>query len=159
GANYKALVCIFLAGGNDGNNTVIPNHSDATISNYAAYSAARSTQGLAIAQASLLPITVPRISNLTYGLHPNFGPITGGINNGIYELWAQGKLGVVTNVGTLVRPMTKTQYQNGSVTKPYQLFSHSDQVAQAQAGFAGTQSFTGWGGRTSDKMTQANNPS
>lgn len=158
GANYKALVCVFMAGGNDGNNAVIPNHSDANISNYANYAAARSAQGLALAQASLLPITVPRISGLTYGLHPNFGPVTGGINNGIHELWAQAKLAIVTNAGTLVRPMTKTQYQNGTVAKPYQLFSHSDQVAQAQAGFAGSQSFTGWGGRTSDQMTQANNP-
>lgn len=157
GTGYKALVCVFLSGGNDGNNLVVPNHSSTTVSNYAAYSAARSAQGLAIPQASLLPISVPRIGGLTYGLHPSLGPVSGG-NNGIHELWAQGKLAFATNVGTLVSPMTKAQYQNNSVTKPYQLFSHLDQVNQFQSGRSDTFSFTGWGGRVSDGMTQANNP-
>lgn len=156
---YKALVLLYMAGGNDGNNMVIPNHNSSTISNYAAYSAARSVQGLAIPQAQLLPITVPRMGGLDYGLHPALGPVAGGINNGIHELWAQGKMGIVTNVGNLVRPMTKAQYQNGSVPKPYQLYSHSDQVAQSQTSNAASEAFTGWGGRVSDKMTGASNPS
>lgn len=158
GGDYKALVCIFLAGGNDGNNTVIPNHNSGSVSNYAAYAAARNTQGLAIAQNQLLPINVPRMGNLTYGLHPSLGPVTGG-NNGIHELWAQGKLAVVTNCGTLVTPTTKTQFQQRTVPLPYQLFSHSDQVQQFQAGVAGSVSFTGWGGRISDRMTGMSNPS
>ncbi len=158
GNGYKALVCIFMSGGNDGNNTVIPNHNDASVSNYSAYSAARNTQGLAIAQNQLLPISVPRIGNLSYGLHPNLGTVTGGTNNGIYELWEQNKMAIVTNSGTLVAPMSKQQFQNGSVARPYQLFSHSDQVAQYQAGLAGSYTFTGWGGRISDKMTQSDNP-
>lgn len=158
GSDYKALVCIFMAGGNDGNNTVIPNHNDANVSNYSAYSAARNAQGLAIAQSALLPISVPRMGNLSYGLHPNLGTVTGGINGGIHPLWAQNKMAIVTNCGTLVAPMTKQQYQNGSVAKPNQLFSHSDQVAQYQAGLAGTNTFTGWGGRISDRMTQTTNP-
>ena len=71
-SDYRALVCIFLAGGNDANNMVIPNHSDQTISNYSVYSAARTAQGLSIPQANLAgtSITVPRMSNLAYGLHP-----------------------------------------------------------------------------------------
>jgi len=158
GGGYKALVLIYWSGGNDGNNMVIPNHSDATLSNYAAYAATRSTQGLAIDQGSLLPIAVPRMGGLTYGLHPALGPITGGINNGIHELWGQGKLAIVTNCGTLVRPMTKAQYQNNSVPKPYQLFSHSDQVNQSQTSIANTAAFTGWGGRISDRLTQTSNP-
>ena len=136
-SDYRALVCVFMSGGNDGNNTLIPNHNDATISNYTAYFNARNTQGLALAQAALLPITVPRMGNLTYGLHPGFGPqapATNIVNNGIHDLWALGKMAAVTNVGTLVAPMTKTQYQNGSVPKPFQLFSHSDQVSQYQGG-------------------------
>ncbi len=158
GGDYRALVCIFLAGGSDGNNTVIPNHNSGSISNYSAYSAARSTQGLAIAQSSLLPITVPRMGNLTYGLHPALGPVTGGINNGIHELWAQGKLAIVSNCGTLVTPTTKAQYQARTVPLPFQLFSHSDQVTQFQSGIAGSNSFTGWGGRLSDRMTGTSNP-
>ncbi|MCW5959231.1 MAG: DUF1501 domain-containing protein [Pyrinomonadaceae bacterium] len=157
GGNYKALVCVFFSGGNDGNNMVIPNHNDASISNYSVYSAARSTQGLALAQNTLLPIAVPRIGNLSYGLHPSLGPVTGG-NNGIHELWAQNKLAIVSNVGTLVAPMTRAQYQNNSVPKPFQLFSHSDQVSQFQGGRSDASSFTGWGGRSSDRMTQSNNP-
>ncbi|MCZ2391689.1 MAG: DUF1501 domain-containing protein [Acidobacteria bacterium] len=158
-SDYRALVCVFLAGGNDGNNTIIPNHNDGTISNYSAYSSARSAQGLALSQASLLPITVPRMGGLTYGLHPSFGTVSGGINNGLHELWAQGKMCAVTNVGTLVAPMTRAQYQNHSVQRPYQLFSHSDQVGQYQGGRSDTESFTGWGGRIADIRTSLDNPS
>ncbi|MEP6900558.1 MAG: DUF1501 domain-containing protein [Actinomycetota bacterium] len=160
-SDYRALVCVFMSGGNDGNNTVIPNHNDATISNYTAYFNARNTQGLALAQASLLPITVPRMGNLTYGLHPGMGPQAAGtniVNNGIHDLWGLGKMAVVTNVGTLVAPLTKTQYQNGSVQKPFQLFSHSDQVSQYQGGRSDMASFTGWGGRISDLRTALDNP-
>ena len=89
--DYKALVCILLFGGNDGNNTIIPNHNDASLSNYAAYSAARSTQGLALPQSSLLPISVPRMGGLSYGLHPALGTVAGGINGGLHELWGLGK--------------------------------------------------------------------
>ena len=156
-SDYRALVCIFLAGGNDGNNTLVPNHNDASVSNYTAYFNARNPQGLAIAQANLLPISVPRMGNLTYGLHPNLGTITGG-NGGIHPLWAAGKMAIVTNVGTLVAPMTKTQYQNNSVKKPYQLFSHSDQVNQFQGGRSDIVTFTGWGGRIADLRTDPDNP-
>ncbi len=156
--DYRALVCIFQSGGSDGNNTLIPNHNDASVSNYSAYTAARGPQGLALAQASLLPIAVPRIGNLTYGLHPNFGPITGGINNGIHELWAQGKLAAVTNIGTLISPMTRTQFLNGSVPRPFQLFSHSDQVNQYHSCRSDMPTLSGWGGRTSDRMTAPANP-
>jgi uncharacterized protein (DUF1501 family) len=158
GDAYKALVLVYLAGGSDGNNTVVPNHNDATLSNYGVYSAARNTQGLAIPQASLLPITVPRMGNLAYGLHPSLGTVTGGLNPGIHPLWALGKMAVVTNCGSLVHPMTKAQYQNGSVQKPYQLYSHSDQTNQSQTSIANTEAFTGWGGRVSDKMHSGSNP-
>jgi uncharacterized protein (DUF1501 family) len=162
-SDYRALVCIFMSGGNDGNNVVIPNHNDGTLSNYTSYSNVRAASTLAIPQASLLPINVPRMNNLSYGLHPNLGLLTQNgttiVNNGIHELYGLGKMAVVTNVGTLVAPMTRTQYQNGSVQKPFQLFSHSDQVSQYQAGRSDTQSFTGWGGRISDQRTTPDNPS
>jgi uncharacterized protein (DUF1501 family) len=154
--DYKAIVCIFMNGGNDGNNVVIPNHSDATISNYAVYSAERATSTLAIPQAQLLPVTVPRMGGLTYGLHPSFGTST--TNAGIHPLWATGKLAMVTNVGTLVSPMTRTQYLNNSVPKPYQLFSHSDQVNQYLTGRSNIAEFTGWGGKLADRMNACSNP-
>lgn len=167
GENYKALVLLFWSGGNDGNNMVIPNHSytnDPFISTYANYASVRSASTLALSQGNLLPISVPRFRDdqnnpLTYGLHPSLGPgATGAINNGIKELYDLGKLAVVTNVGTLVRPLTKTQYQSSSFKKPYQLFSHSDQVTQSQTSISSTEAFTGWGGRISDNMTAVQNP-
>jgi uncharacterized protein (DUF1501 family) len=167
GGTYKALVCLYMAGGNDGNNMVIPTHSDATnpqISPYSAYAAARATQELALTQAQLAntQIAVPRMGGLAYALHPNFGVMTQNgntiVNNGIHELWAQQKLAVVCNVGNLVRPMTKAQWLNNSIPKPYQLFSHSDQVNQSQNSNAQVQIFTGWGGRLADKLADAHNP-
>jgi uncharacterized protein (DUF1501 family) len=158
-SDYRALVCILLNGGNDGNNLIIPNHSDANISNYANYASSRSSQGLAIAQNQLLPITVPRLSNLTYGLHPSLGPVSGGINNGIHELWGQGKLAAVVNTGNLIRPMTKAQYQQQPTWRPYQLFSHSDQVQQMQTSRSDTPIPIGWGGKIADRTNSSNNPS
>ena len=157
GENYKAIVLLFWAGGNDGNNTVIPNHNDATVSNYTAYFNERNTPGLAIPQANLLPISVPLLG-LDYGLHPSFGTVVGGLNAGVHPLWAAGDMAIVTNVGTLVAPMTRTQYLNNSVPRPYQLFSHSDQVAQYQSSVSNTQVFTGWGGRVADNLTPGQNP-
>ncbi len=157
-ADYRALVLVYLGGGNDGNNMIVPIHDDQSVSNYAAYSAARSPQGLAIPQASFLPVSVPRIGGLLYGLHPNFGPVTGGVNNGICELWAQGRLAAVTNIGTLVAPMTRAQWQSGSVPRPFQLFSHTDQTAQHYTCRSDSVSLTGWGGRVADKMTSSSNP-
>ena len=157
-SDYRALVCIFLSGGNDGNNMIVPNHSDANVSNYAAYFAARSPQGLALAQNALLPIAVPRVGNLTYGLHPAFGTIAGGVNPGLHPLWATGKMALATNVGTLVQPLTRTQYQSGSAARPLQLFSHTDQVNQHQNCSSNAMLLTGWGGRISDKITFTDNP-
>lgn len=164
GGDYKALVLLFWAGGNDGNNMVIPNHEDPSASGYSAYGSARSAQGLAIAQNTLLPIAVPRLRDsqnnpLTYGLHPNLGTITGGVNGGIHPLYEQGDLAIVANVGTLVRPLTKAQYLSSTFKKPYQLFSHSDQVNQAQTSVSSTQAFNGWGGRMADRLNAGSNPS
>src|SRR5215213_3355774 len=105
--DYRALVCIFLAGGNDANNSIIPLHSDANISNYADYFAIRNPYDLALPQNALLPFGVPRMGNRTYGLHPAFG--VGPFSHGIYGLWGLNKLAIVTNVGTLAKPTTKAQ--------------------------------------------------
>jgi uncharacterized protein (DUF1501 family) len=159
-SDYRALVCILLTGGNDGNNLIVPNHSDSNISNYAAYSSSRATQGLAIPQNQLLPISVPRLSSLIYGLHPSLGavPQQGGINNGIHELWGQGKLAAVVNTGNLIRPLSKTQYQQMPALRPYQLFSHSDQAQQQQSSRSDSPTPLGWGGRIADRTNVSNNP-
>ena len=107
----------------------------------------RASQGLALAQNTLLPIAVPRIGGLSYGLHPSFGTVAGGLNPGLHELWAQQKMAVVSNVGTLVRPITRAQYQDGSVPKPRQLFSHTDQSNQQMNARADIVVLSGWGGR------------
>ncbi|HMT09627.1 MAG TPA: DUF1501 domain-containing protein, partial [Pyrinomonadaceae bacterium] len=128
------------------------------VSGYSDYSAGRAAQGLAHAQNTLLPIAVPRVGGLSYGMHPNFGTVAGGINPGIHPLWAQGKLAAVTNVGTLVRPMTRAQYLDGSVPRPRQLFSHTDQSNQHMNARADMMMLTGWGGRIADKVTLTTNP-
>ena len=158
--DYRALVCILLAGGNDGNNLIVPNHSDANISNYSVYASSRSVQGLAIPQNQLLSVAVPRLGNLTYGLHPSLGavPQQGGINNGIHELWAQGKLAVVANTGNLIRPMTKAQYSQNPAWRPFQLFSHSDQIQQQQTSRSDSPTPVGWGGKIADRKNLSDNP-
>ena len=130
--DYRALVCIFLLGGNDGSNTIVPLHNDANLSNYATYHGLRNPYGMAIAQSTLLPFQVPRLGNLTYGMHPSLGPGTFG--NGLHELWAQNKLAIVSNVGTLAKPTTRTQMADFTHPKPYALYSHSDQTLQHHTG-------------------------
>ena len=136
GSGYRALVCVFLAGGNDGNNMIVPT----TTTEYTAYANVRSASGLAIAQSALLPITPASIAS-EFGLHPSLASMK--------ALWDTQNLAVVANVGPLVYPMTRQQYLAGAA-RPYQLFSHSDQIAQWQSAIADRVSPTGWGGRTAD---------
>jgi uncharacterized protein (DUF1501 family) len=156
GDDYRALVCIFLVGGNDGNNTVIPLHTDANLSNFELYTALREPQGLAFPPDVPLPFAVPRMNNLVYGFHPALG--VGNTNNGLYELWTEDKLAVAVNIGTLVKPTVKSQIYDISHPKPYNMYSHSDQAAQHQTGRSDRQIVTGWGGRISDRRSSADNP-
>lgn len=155
-SDYRALVCIFLAGGNDGNNSLVPLHADASVSNYATYYALRNPFGLAMPQNALLPFTIPRLGNLTYGLHPAFG--VGPFSNGIYELWGQNKMAIVSNVGTLAKPTTKAQMYDFTHPKPYNLYSHTDQTGQHQTGRSDRQIFSGWAGRLADRRSAPDNP-
>lgn len=141
--DYKALVCVFLDGGNDGNNSVIPNYD----AGYTQYAAARQAQGLAIARASLLSISPPAMGGQVWGLHPAL--------SAIHPLFAAGKMAVVANVGCLVQPLTRTTYLGGA-PRPYQLFSHPDQVEQARTAISSFKSTTGWGGRTADRTGPLN---
>lgn len=142
--DYKALVCIFLAGGNDANNLIIPT----VTSEYNNYAAIR-TPVLALPLGSLQTLdgyTDP--TGRTYGLHPACPELK--------TLFGEGKLAALFNVGTLVYPMTRAQYTANSVKRPPQLFSHSDQVTQWQTSIPDQQPLTGWGGRCADLMNAAN---
>ena len=145
---YKALVCIFLNGGNDGNNMIVDlnQYNGPAGSLTTGYSNVRAASGLAIAQASLLPVSP--LTGGSYGFHPNLPEIR--------DLFNQGRIAVLSNVGPLVEPLTKTTYQNGTGKKPLQLFSHSDQVGLFQTAIADVVSQTGWGGRVADKTSGLN---
>ena len=137
--DYKALVCIFLAGGNDSNNLVVPTIT----SEYNNYAAIR-TPVLALPQSSLLPISPTSFDGHDYGLHPCCPQLQ--------TLFGQGRLAILFNTGTLVYPITRAQYQSGSVAKPPQLFSHADQVTQWQTSVPDQPPLTGWGGRCADLL-------
>jgi len=141
--DYKALVCIFLAGGNDSNNLIVPN-STTEYNNYAAIR----TPVLAIPQSSLLGITSANPDGHTYGFHPCCGDVSG--QNGIKQLFDSGKLAVLFNAGTLSYPLTKAQYNSTPSKRPPQLFSHADQVTQWQTSIPDQPPLTGWGGRCAD---------
>ena len=146
-SDYKALVCIFLFGGNDCNNTIIPLDSE-----YNSYFTVRNGAGLAIPQASL--ISLPNSTGgggRPFGMHPNLWPevATPTAAKGLLDVWNAQKLAIQFNVGNLIQPITKAQYQ-ANVGRPYQLFSHSDQQTQQQTVVSNAVGQTGWGGRTAD---------
>ena len=142
--DYKALVCVFLYGGNDGNNTVVPIDS----AGYASYAAARGP--IALAQGTLLPLTEAG-GAARFGLHPALGG-----SAGLQGLWDSGELAIVANVGTLVQPLTQAQYLGAGAAKPQSLFSHIDQQNQWQASLSDGPSSTGWGGRLADQLASLN---
>jgi uncharacterized protein (DUF1501 family) len=135
--DYKALVCVFLFGGNDANNLIVPlNAADYT--NYAKIRA-----NLAIAQGNLLPVTPPSVG-LPFGFHPRLAELR--------TLFNSKQTAVLANVGTLIRPTTRTQFRAGQVAVPQNLFSHSDQQQQMQTAALNQFGEVGWGGRLADKM-------
>ena len=141
--DYKALVCLFLYGGNDANNVLIPNDTNA----YNTYAAARGN--LAIPRNSLLPLTLRVGDGRQYGFHPSLLEMT--------NLFNQGKLTMVTNVGTLVAPTTRKDYVNGTAAVPINLFSHEDQSVQWMTSVPDRADIrTGWGGRAGDLVASLN---
>jgi uncharacterized protein (DUF1501 family) len=159
--DYKALVCIFLNGGSDCNNMIIP-FDDYTVTGGGTtngYDNVRTGSGLAVPKSALTntKITPANTSGVSYAFHPNLSPEANNVGQakGLMDIWSAGKLAVLCNVGSLVQPITRTQYGQG-IGKPYQLFSHSDQVAQQQTSVAKTVGQTGWGGRIADKTNSLN---
>lgn len=140
--DYRALVCIFLNGGNDASNLLIPYDA----AGYAAYAKARSV--LALPQSTLLPITPKTSDGRSWALHPGLA--------GFHSLFGQGKAALIGNVGTLVQPTTKAQYNARTVKLPPQLFSHNDQQVQWQSSVPDQPFKTGWGGRTADLLDSLN---
>jgi uncharacterized protein (DUF1501 family) len=140
---YQALVCVFLTGGNDGHNTVIP--ITTAQQNYSLYAANRGP--LALSSNSLLDI--PAGSD-TYGLHPSLVEIQ--------NLYMQKKAAILANVGVLVEPTNRTSYlaANGGAAVPAALFSHSDQASQWQTSVPNGLGATGWGGRLADSVQSFN---
>lgn len=141
GSDYKALVCVFLNGGNDCHNTVVPIQT--AQQGYGSYYSAR--PGLAIPQAQLLPVSN---GNDVYGLHPQLG--------GLQSLYTSGKLAILPNMGMLVQPIVDRQALLGGAPVPQNLYSHSDQTDQWQTAVPNNLSPTGWGGRLADYMVSSN---
>jgi len=138
--DYKALVCIFLFGGNDGNNMVVPIDS-----RYAGYQQVRG--GLALPQGQLLPLQSGGQS--IYGLHPSMPEMQGFFNN-------QKNLAILANVGTLVQPTTQAMYK-AYQNLPQNLFSHSDQQDQWQSAQLNGVPMSGWAGKVADSLQSAYN--
>src|SRR5581483_5883003 len=144
-SGYKALVCIFLGGGNDSNNLIIPTIQ----SEYDNYALIR-TPVLAIPLSGgapnqvVLPISPLNNDGHGYGFHPACPELV--------TLFNEAKLAVLFNTGTLVYPMTSAQYKAGILQKPPQLFSHADQGTQWQTSVPDQAPLTGWGGRCADLL-------
>ncbi len=142
-SDYKALVCLFLAGGNDSFNMLVPRQSTA----YQEYAAVR--DNLALSETSLLPITSAGQPYAEFGIHPAM--------TNLKSLYDDGNAAFVANVGSLIRPTTLADFQAG-LNIPSGLFSHSDEqfhwqtiVPQVRGGGPG-----GWGGRIADLMAHVN---
>lgn len=142
--DYRALVCLFLFGGNDGNNMVVP------YDDYAAYQKVRGTTAtLNVSKDDLLPIAAAS-QGAKFGLHSALSDLA--------PLYGAGDLAVLCNVGTLVQPIARGQYLAGA-PRPDSLFSHFDQQTQWQSSIsdgASPLAATGWGGRTADVSAGAN---
>jgi uncharacterized protein (DUF1501 family) len=138
--DYRATICLFLFGGNDSQNMVIPLGGE-----YAAYAAGRGN--LAIPAANTIPINAG-VSGRTFGLHPSMPGLAGIFNT-------DKKLAIISNVGVLIAPTTLASY-NAKTNLPPQLFSHSDMQNHWQSGRADAPPLSGWGGRLADLIESAN---
>lgn len=143
--NYRALVCIFLAGGNDGHNTIVPLNQ----AHFNAYRAARGTLSLPDSNGPMAQVVAS--DGTPFGLNQGL--------TSIRPLWNQGRLAVAANVGMLVQPLSRTQYLQNAVKVPTNLFSHADQLQQMQSGVPSPSAGSGWGGRAADQLLSLNGTS
>lgn len=141
--DYKALVCILNAGGMDSFNMLIPRDNPS----YNAYQTTRSN--MALGQNALRIINPLNAQpGKQFGLHPSMEHIT--------NLFNAGKIAFVNNVGSLIQPVTKQEYYNGSVPLPLGLYSHADQAMHWQTGIPHARVAQGWGGKMADLMMSSN---
>jgi uncharacterized protein (DUF1501 family) len=143
GNDYRALVCLFMFGGNDSNNLLIPYEP----ADYSRYAAARSN--LALQRDTLLPISPSNTQGVRYALHPSM-PGLAGLFNGTTAVPVP-KAALVANAGPLLVPTSKAQWDARSVPLPDNLFSHSDQQSQWQAALY-ERPTNGWGGRLAERL-------
>ncbi len=144
-SDYKALVCIFLYGGNDSLNTIVPT-SGTPHTNYLAL---RGNLAMTSGLHGLTPAAGGGASDgASYALHPAMGEMA--------TLFNAGKAAIVGNVGTLLYPTSQLQFQNGSVPVPPQLLSHNDQQSQWQTSQSDNANANGWGGRIADLLHATN---
>lgn len=141
GSDYRALVCLFLYGGNDANNLLVPTDS----ARHALY--ARPRPNLALPRESLVALASAAGGASGFGVHPAFAPLA--------PLFASGQAAVVANAGTLVVPTTQAQYAARSVPLPANLFSHSDQQNAWQSALVDVAARNGWGGRLLERLVAA----
>ena len=139
GSGYRAMVGVFLFGGNDGWNMIVP-----TDARYATYATGRGT--VALAQSALTPLV-----DTAFALHPAMAPLR--------TVWDEGALGLVLNAGTLYAPLTKSLYQSRSDLRPSNLLSHSDEQAHWQGLRARAPNYDGFMGRLTDRSIDAQTPS
>ena len=138
--DYKALVCIFMFGGNDANNMLIPFDT----AGYQQYSSVRGN--LALPQNQLLQLA----THPQFALHPSLPHVQSLFNN--------GNAAFLANVGTLLAPTTAAQYQAKKVAPPSNLFSHPDQQLEWQNQMQNAAGSSGWAGRMADKLSTQYNP-
>ncbi len=139
----KALICLFLFGGNDANNMIVPYDQES----YDAYFGARGE--VALARDSLLPLTLQGGGDgRDFAAHPSFDLLRG--------VFDEGKMAFLNNVGTLVAPITRAEYRSGGAAVPPYLFSHSDQEVQWQTSLPSSSKKVGWGGRIADLLNELN---
>jgi uncharacterized protein (DUF1501 family) len=164
--DYKALICVFLYGGNDSFNTVVPYNTTAFNSFYGtngvrpALALTQSQMNNTVLNAPASGTGSPGDGN-TYALNPAMAPQpingTTNVSADFTTTFNAGNAAIVANVGTLVAPVTQSEYQNGNPALPPQLYSHADQEAYWQASPPTNQPVTGWGGRIADLVAGANN--
>ena len=179
---YKAMVCLFLFGGNDSYNMLVPRNNASNSINskeYDDYASVRggyddgnnNPGGLALKQSDLLAINDPdNLSNRSFGLHPGMGHSARvfdqndnviddgnkGLQGGVAKLYNEKKVAFISNIGTLLERTSRQDYNNRA-NLPLGLFSHADLQRHWMTGVPDTRSqTTGWGGRMADLLQSTN---